>query len=102
MLWSAFVISPFHVFHSQLLDSLRGQGIKSVDIVGLAFDYCVKSTAIDAAKNKFHVRIIEDGTAGTGTDMHRNEVRQNLQNFGVDFVTSNQIFEEQRQRHTSR
>ena len=41
---------------------LRKHGISDVDIVGLAFDYCVKATAIDAASLGFKTRVLLQGT----------------------------------------
>ncbi|MBT94615.1 MAG: nicotinamidase [Acidimicrobiaceae bacterium] len=39
----------------QILDS---ESITDVDVVGLAFDHCVKATAIDSAKNGFDTRVL--------------------------------------------
>jgi nicotinamidase/pyrazinamidase len=36
---------------------LKDQGVRSVDIVGLALDYCVKETALDARKAGFDVTV---------------------------------------------
>jgi nicotinamidase/pyrazinamidase len=36
---------------------LRDQGVRSVDIVGLALDYCVKETALDAKQAGFDVTV---------------------------------------------
>lgn len=40
-----------------LLKILKEHDIKTVFVVGLALDYCVKSTAVDAAKNGFEFNI---------------------------------------------
>ncbi len=42
-------------------DWLRAQGVTSVYVLGLATDYCVKATAIDAADEGFATFLIEDG-----------------------------------------
>lgn len=42
-----------------LLGSLK---VEEIDIVGLAFDYCVKFTALDSLKNGFRTNIIFNGT----------------------------------------
>jgi nicotinamidase/pyrazinamidase len=45
------------------LDStLRENGISEVDIVGLALDYCVKATALDAASLGFKTHVLLQGT----------------------------------------
>lgn len=43
---------------------LRGLGVTEVDVVGLATDYCVKWTALDAHAEGFATRVIEDATRG--------------------------------------
>lgn len=45
-----------------LADRLREAGIESVVLVGLALDYCVKASAVDAAAEGFDVRLLADGT----------------------------------------
>lgn len=49
---------------TELLEMLRGQSILRVFICGLATDYCVKSTALDALKEGFEVFIVTDGIKG--------------------------------------
>ena len=45
-----------------LADTLKDAGITHVFVVGLAGDYCVRCTAIDAKKEGFEVYVIEDVT----------------------------------------
>ena len=45
-----------------LVTILREQGIQRVDIMGLATDYCVKFTALDAIDCGFQTRLIVPGT----------------------------------------
>lgn len=45
-----------------LADYLQTQGVEEVSVVGLALDYCVKSTAIDAHNLKLQISVILDGT----------------------------------------
>ncbi len=47
-----------------LTDYLRGQGVDAVHIMGLATDYCVKFTALDARRDGFDAHLIEDGCRG--------------------------------------
>ncbi|MGH1565498.1 isochorismatase family protein [Mumia sp. DW29H23] len=42
---------------------LREQGVDTVDVVGIATDYCVRATALDAAANGFATRVLMDLTA---------------------------------------
>ena len=46
---------------------LRERGIDRVTVVGLATDYCVRNTALDAMRNGFHVTV--DSTAARGVDV---------------------------------
>ena len=43
---------------------LRKNGIKSVDVVGIATDYCVKETALDARKRGFETAVYMDCMKG--------------------------------------
>jgi nicotinamidase/pyrazinamidase len=43
---------------------LRDRGIDELVIVGLATDYCVKNTALDALRAGFRVRVDPDGVRG--------------------------------------
>ncbi len=41
---------------------LRERGVKRVVVAGIATDYCVKATAIDAARLGFEIAVLEEGT----------------------------------------
>lgn len=45
-------------------DYLKGQGVDEVFIMGLATDYCVKFTALDARQLGFKVNLVLDGVRG--------------------------------------
>lgn len=47
---------------------LKDAGITSVDIVGLATDYCVKATALDAEKYGYDANVLMPLTAGVSPD----------------------------------
>jgi nicotinamidase/pyrazinamidase len=47
-------------------DYLRERGVTDVYIMGLATDYCVKWTALDALTLGFRVHLVEDGCRGVG------------------------------------
>ena len=50
-----------------LKEVLNARGIEAVDVVGLATDYCVKETAIDAAKKAgLKTRVLLKGCRGVG------------------------------------
>jgi nicotinamidase/pyrazinamidase len=45
-------------------ESLKSQGVTEVFVCGLATDYCVKFTALDAAQTGFRTHFIEDASRG--------------------------------------
>ena len=45
-------------------DYLKRQQVRAVDVMGLATDYCVKFTALDAVELGFEVRLIIEGVRG--------------------------------------
>lgn len=70
---------------------LREQHVTAVYIVGLATDYCVKATALDARQLGFSVTVIED--ACRGVDLIPGDVARSLEDMRraeVDIVRSDQ------------
>ena len=58
-------------------DLLRERGIDRIALVGLATDYCVKNTALDARREGFEVEIDEQGVRGIAdSEGALEEVRQ--------------------------
>ncbi|MFI6349518.1 isochorismatase family protein [Streptomyces sp. NPDC050560] len=51
-----------------LADWLRGHEITDVDVVGIATDFCVRATALDAAREGFRTQVLLDLTAGIHAD----------------------------------
>jgi nicotinamidase/pyrazinamidase len=47
-----------------LADWLRAKGVTEVDVCGIATDYCVRATALDAVENGFDVRLLPGLCAG--------------------------------------
>jgi nicotinamidase/pyrazinamidase len=45
-------------------DLLRQKGVTAVDVMGLATDYCVKFTALDAVQHGFEVQLLVEGVRG--------------------------------------
>lgn len=60
-MYSAFY-DPFRLEDSGLAERLRGEGVGCVFVVGLAGDYCVRATALDARREGFEVVVVEEGT----------------------------------------
>lgn len=51
-----------------LADWLRRSQVTHVDICGLATDYCVRATTLDAVREGFEVRVLTDLCAGVAPD----------------------------------
>jgi nicotinamidase/pyrazinamidase len=51
-----------------LADWLRGHGVDEVDVAGIATDYCVRATALDAARAGFATRVLLGLVAGVATE----------------------------------
>ena len=51
-----------------LIDWLRAKKVEQVDICGIATDYCVRYTALDARKHGFDVRVISGLCAGVAPE----------------------------------
>ncbi|ABG30287.1 bifunctional nicotinamidase/pyrazinamidase [Roseobacter denitrificans] len=66
---------------------LRSRGIEKLTLVGLAFDFCVNYSALDAAKLEFDVTVREDLCRAIDLDGSRDAARQAMQNAGVRLET---------------
>ena len=51
-----------------LADLLHEQGVTDLDVVGIATDYCVRSSVLDARSNGFGVRVLDGMHAGVAPD----------------------------------
>jgi len=63
---------------------LKAQGVTEVFVCGLATDYCVKFTALDAAQMGFKTRLVED--ASRGVNLRLDDVKlavEEMQRAGV-------------------
>jgi nicotinamidase/pyrazinamidase len=49
-------------------DVLAARGITDIDVVGLATDYCVRASALDAVERGQHVRVFTDLVAGVAAE----------------------------------
>jgi nicotinamidase/pyrazinamidase len=77
-----------------LADLLRSKGVDEVHLVGLATDYCVKATALDAIDEGFCVTVLNDGVRGV--DLKRGDCERALhemQRTGVRVATSDEFHE---------
>ena len=68
---------------------LRSRGVTDVDVVGLATDYCVAATAIDAVAEGFRTRVLLGYAAGV-TPGTTADAEQRMRAAGVDLVDAGQ------------
>lgn len=74
-----------------LLGALRERGIRRVVCVGLAFDFCVRFSAEDAAKNGLEAVVVEDACRSVAMPGSVEAARDGFQQAGVRLLTSEAI-----------
>jgi nicotinamidase/pyrazinamidase len=70
-----------------LSDWLQDRGVENVDVCGIATDYCVRATAIDAAAEGFATTVLLDLTAAVAPD-RLDETLEQLRIVGVAMTGS--------------
>lgn len=75
----------FKLNESELLDILKSHKIKRVEIVGLAYDFCVMHTALDAAQAGFETVVNTEYTKGISEESMR-EATEALRSAGVTLI----------------
>ena len=86
--YSAFFDNA-HRRDTGLGDFLRTEGVTDVYILGLATDYCVKYTALDAVQLGFSTHVIEDGCRGV--ELHPGDIAKaidEMRSAGVEITNS--------------
>jgi len=68
-----------------LEDVLQELEVTDVDVVGIATDYCVLASALDAKSAHLNVRVLAELTAGVAAETSERAL-QKLEAFGVDVV----------------
>lgn len=68
-----------------LREILSEANITDVDVVGIAFDYCVKATSIDAKNAGLDARVLEDLTAAIHKD---GSAKHELEDAGIAVIQS--------------
>jgi len=78
-----------HRHATGLVEFLRERGVEAVYVMGLATDYCVKATALDAAALGLRTHVILDGCRGV--NVHEGDVARAIDDMaraGVVILTS--------------
>lgn len=87
--YSAFADNQYTLF-TPLARVLHSAGITNVVVCGLATDYCVRATAIDACKFGFKTRVLTDAVRAVDP-VKGPEVLSELVNWGCELVESENI-----------
>ena len=77
---------------TELTDYLSSKNVDEVFVMGLATDYCVKFTALDAVSLGYKTYLIEDGSWGVNlTEGDVNQAILEMKNAGVEIIQSSEI-----------
>ena len=72
---------------TSLTEWLRARGVTQVDVAGIATDYCVRATALDALREGFSVRVLDDLIAGVAPDTSTAAIEE-MRAAGAELVSS--------------
>ena len=85
--------SSFH--GGNLAEVLRQRGVDHVWIGGLATDYCVKNTVLDARREGLEVTVVTDAIRGIDVEPGDSErALAEMREAGADFTTSDELLAE--------
>ncbi len=77
---------------TSLHERLSAAGVGNVYVCGLALDYCVKATALDAVSLGYGTYLVEDATRAVDAAAVES-VKKELKSAGVDMISSNELIE---------
>ena len=84
--------SAFEATSADLGEFLRNEEVTDLYIVGLATDYCVKATALDADKVGFETFVVEDAVAAVNKKSGDGEKAQKtMAHAGITLINSSEI-----------
>jgi len=83
--YSAFFEND-HATSTGLTGYLKDRAIKRVVCVGLALDYCVRFSAIDARREGFDSIVIDSACRGIDVNGSNDDARQQMQKAGVELL----------------
>lgn len=69
----------------RVADILTAHGVTEVDVTGIATDYCVRASALDAVAHGIHVRVLTDLVAGVAPASSERALAE-LAHAGVELV----------------
>ncbi|GAA1059424.1 isochorismatase family protein [Agromyces bracchium] len=75
---------------ASISEVLERHGITDIDIAGIATDYCVRASALDAIEHGRHVRVLRDLIAGVATETSDAAIAE-LGHAGAAIVESSEL-----------
>ena len=88
--YSAFYEND-HMTRTGLAGYLRDRGLHTIYLCGLAYDFCVAWSALDARRDGFTVAVIEDACRAIDLDGSRAAEREAMLASDVTLMTSDQL-----------
>ncbi|AZO93740.1 nicotinamidase [Halocella sp. SP3-1] len=82
--------SVFEATNDDLEGFLRGNNVEELYLTGLATEYCVKATAIDAVEKGFKVFVIREGVAGIKEEDVEKAVKE-MESKGINYINYSSI-----------
>ena len=77
---------------TRLGDLLRERGVDRLFVTGLATDYCVKNTVLDARREGFDVTVVEDAVRGVEVEPGDSErALEEMERAGAHLATSEEV-----------
>ncbi|MCX6143759.1 MAG: isochorismatase family protein, partial [Ignavibacteriales bacterium] len=84
--------SAFEATNLDLNEYLNSKGVTELYVTGLATDYCVKASAIDAAKKGFRTFVVTDAVSAVNVKPDDGQLSlQLMKAAGVTLVDSSQV-----------
>jgi nicotinamidase/pyrazinamidase len=78
--------------NSDLAEILRARGVERVAVCGLATDYCVRASAIDACREGFDVTVVEDAIRAVNVNPGDGErAIEDMKAAGAKITTSDEL-----------
>jgi nicotinamidase/pyrazinamidase len=85
--------SGFDSTTEDLAGWLRAREVERVFVTGLATDYCVRATSLDARAAGFRVVLVQDAARGVSPDTTAETLRE-LEEAGVEITSSSELLAE--------
>jgi len=84
--------SAFEATNLDLANYLKEKGIIDLYLAGLATDYCVKHSALDAVRKNFNTYVVEDAIKGVNLPIgNAQKAIDEMKAAGVEFILADQL-----------